>query len=341
MKSLLFGISALLVASSVFSAPAITFSKSVKEVKEHWVTSKLQGVAAGSWPSSPVQLTDGRIFFNDGTIKQIVGNTAVALDYDQSECPALNGSFGLEATSDDQLVIAFSFLSSGKSYPVLGMVNPGTKACWVLAYSPPWSVEEVALTSDHQDNFYYVTASGGKDTFEFYQYARKNSSNKLLFSVAGNMPDDIAADSKGNIYASWYSKAEAKYSNQVTVWNAQTGKVDIYAGNGQSGKSPDGTLAVKAALGNPYGIAIDAGDNLYIAQEGSEKIISRVSAKTGKIYHFAGDGKGWYVSSHSLNLLTGMNPRGISVTPSGNILYTDIQAYKGLFSDIRMIDMSN
>lgn len=342
MKSLLFGIGALLVAPSVFSAPAMTFSKSVKTVKEHWVTTKLQGVAAGSWPSSPVQLKDGRIFFNNGAIEQISGSTATTLNYNQSDCPSMNGAFGLEATSDDQLVIAFSpsDISSDKPYPVLGMVDPDTGTCRVLAYSLPGTSEEVALSSDHQDNFYYVVASGGIDTFQFYKYSEK-SGTKKLFSFIGNMPDDIAVDSKGNLYASWYSKVDAQYHNQVTVWDVQTSKNRVYAGNGQSGKSPDGTLAVNAALGNTYGIAIDTEDNLYIAQEGSEEIISRIDAKTGKIYHFAGDGRGWYWFSTSLSKLTGMNPRGISITPSGNILYTDIQADKGLFSDIRMIDMKS
>lgn len=172
MKSLLFSMGALLLAPSVLSAPAITFSKSEKTVTEHWVTSKLQGVAAGSWPSSPLQMKDGSIYFNDGAIEKISGNTAITLNYHQSSCPSMNGSFGLEATSDDQLVIAFSPLdiASRKPYPVLGMVNPNTGACRVLAYSPPGTSEEMALTSDHQDNFYYVIASGGINTFQIYKY---------------------------------------------------------------------------------------------------------------------------------------------------------------------------
>lgn len=342
MKSLVFGIGASLVAPLVFSVSAMAFGESEKTVKEHWVRSKLEGVAAGAWPSSPVQLRDGRIFFNDGDIEQITSDTtSKTVNYDQSSCVPVNTAYGLEGTPDNQLIVPFSPMDtqSPKPYPVLGMVNPDTGACRVLAKSPPYTQFQTSLTSDKQGNYYYVVSTLEEDGFQFFKYSEKSGSKKLFSYVGNNIPVDIAVDSKGNLYTSWYSKIEAQYHNQVTVWNAQTGKMSVYAGNGKRGKSPDGTLAVESALGNTYGIAIDAQDNLYIAQEGDATIISRVEAKNGKIYLFAGDGSSWYFLSTNLTLRTGMNPRGISITPDGNILYTDIRGYLALFSDIRMIDM--
>ena len=347
VKKLLFGLS-LIFAPTVFSAPALHFEKNPSPVKDHWVKTLIQGQAVGPLPSSPVMLKDGRVYFQSGDINLISDGKLQSFTYDQTECPPMNGSMGLAVTSDDQLITGFSPSSfkSTKGYPAVGMINPDTKSCKVLSRYPEGGVEFVALTVDQHDNIYYSLASGGPDSFQIFRYTTSGSDTspsnpEVLYTIPKSMPNDIAVDSEGKVYVAWYSKTGDQFHNQVTVLNEATKTMDVYAGNGSSGTSPNGTLAIHARLGGSYGIAFDKEDNLYIAQENTASIISKVERETGRIYRFAGNGKSWHILKTSLSLHTGMNPRGISFTPSGNLLYTDIQSSDGIFSDVRLIEMNN
>ncbi|WP_062260014.1 hypothetical protein [Endozoicomonas arenosclerae] len=328
-----------LIVPLAYGAPTLQKSTTVKD---YWVKTLLHGVAAGAWPDNPVKLADGRIFFHDGQVEQVTSEKAVAtLHYDQSTCPDMNGSFALSATSDQKLVVGFNPVSikDNESKPVLGLIDPDTGHCQVLTKTPEGSYLVLAITVDRHDTIYYAAASNALKGVGFYKFP-KGASPVLLFTVPKNIPDDIAVDSKGNLYASWYSIDGHLYHNQITVWKPSTKKLSVYAGIGLSGKSPNGTLATQAALGDLYGIAIDSKDNLYIAQEDNPNRISMVDAESGRIYHFAGNGLNLFISTISLSLHTGLCPRGITVTPQGNLIYTDIRSYEGLFSDVRMIEMS-
>ena len=61
------------------------------------------------------------------------------------------------------------------------------------------------------------------------------------------------------------------------------------AGTGTAGFSGDGGLATSAQLYTPYNIAVDAANNLYIADYGNQRI-RKVDAATGNITTIAGTG---------------------------------------------------
>jgi sugar lactone lactonase YvrE len=60
------------------------------------------------------------------------------------------------------------------------------------------------------------------------------------------------------------------------------------AGNGNAGYSGDGGPAVRAQLSNPFGVALDSAGNLYIADDGNNRI--RKVARAGVISTVAGAG---------------------------------------------------
>ena len=68
------------------------------------------------------------------------------------------------------------------------------------------------------------------------------------------------------------------------------GSITTVAGTGQAGATGDGGAALSAALKNPWGIAFDSAGNLYIADEGNNRI-RRVAAATGTISTIAGSGQ--------------------------------------------------
>ncbi len=68
------------------------------------------------------------------------------------------------------------------------------------------------------------------------------------------------------------------------------GSITTVAGTGQAGATGDGGAATLAALKNPWGIAFDGAGNLYIADEGNNRI-RRVAAATGAISTVAGNGQ--------------------------------------------------
>jgi len=72
--------------------------------------------------------------------------------------------------------------------------------------------------------------------------------------------------------------------------DAKTGVISTVAGTGKHGFAGDGGPAVKAEFRQPHSIALDADDNLYIADIGNHRI-RKVDAKTGVIETIAGNGE--------------------------------------------------
>ena len=76
----------------------------------------------------------------------------------------------------------------------------------------------------------------------------------------------IAVDAEGNVYI-----ADAG-NNAIRKITASTGKISTLAGNGAAGYSGDGGPAAAATLSGPWGVAVDAAGNVYIADTGNSAI---------------------------------------------------------------------
>ncbi|MBS1690147.1 MAG: hypothetical protein JSS96_15560, partial [Bacteroidetes bacterium] len=100
-------------------------------------------------------------------------------------------------------------------------------------------------------------------------------------------PAGIVVDGSGNVYICDFGNAVIR---KIT---AATGIITTVAGNGLSGYAGDGGLAVNAKLLAPSGIAVDASGNIFIADEGNNRI-RRVAAGTGIITTVAGNGTAGY-----------------------------------------------
>jgi len=111
-------------------------------------------------------------------------------------------------------------------------------------------------------------------------------------SATFNYPASLAFDSQGNMYI-----ADAG-NGCIRMVAKRTGIVTTVAGTGAQGFSGDGGAPTAAQFYYPAGIAFDSSGNLYIADEGNNRI-RKITPKagviaTGTITTVAGTGAGDY-----------------------------------------------
>jgi len=134
----------------------------------------------------------------------------------------------------------------------------------------------------------------------------------------------VAVDAAGNIYVA------DQGSSTVTRVGAD-GTVTLVAGTGAPGYNGDNIPANTAQLNSPWGLAVDAAGNLYIADAGNGRI-RQVDPVTGNITTVAGgsatsssvggtvDGPGKSAAATSLSLTW---PWGVALDLAGNLYIAD------------------
>lgn len=169
---------------------------------------------------------------------------------------------------------------------------------------------------------------------------RKVSSSGIITTVAGNgtqgfsgdngpatsaelaFPVAVALDASGNLFIA------DLYNNRIRKVST-TGTITTVAGNGaknvQSGLgsySGDNGPATSAGLNYPYGVAVDAAGNLYIADLYNYRV--RKVSTSGTITTIAGNGQSGFAGDNGPATSAQLDePFGIAVDTSGNIFFTD------------------
>ena len=99
--------------------------------------------------------------------------------------------------------------------------------------------------------------------------------------------------------------------------------ISTIAGNGTGGYSGDGGAANAAMLNNPIGVYEDLHGNIYIADEGNNRI-RKVNSTTGIISTVAGNGVSGYTGDYGMATAATLNaPYGVAVDGIGNIYIAD------------------
>ena len=140
-----------------------------------------------------------------------------------------------------------------------------------------------------------------------------------------HVPLDVAVDGHGNVYI-------ADTSNNAVRRVDGNGTITTVAGTGVRGYTGDNGPASQAQLAAPNGVAVDAADNLYIADYSNNRV--RKVGLNGVISTVAGNGSAGYsgdggpATSASLR-----NPWDVAVAANGTIYIADTFNYR-----IRRVD---
>jgi uncharacterized protein (TIGR03437 family) len=145
-----------------------------------------------------------------------------------------------------------------------------------------------------------------------------NGANAL--STALSQPEGIAVDHSGNVYV-----ADAAVHQVRRI--AADGSIQTVAGTGVAGFAGDGGPASAALLNQPYGLALDAAGDLYIADLGNARV--RKVTVDGTIQTVAGGGAlpatstGQGGPSTSVQLV---QPRNVALGGDGSLYISDFGA---------------
>jgi DNA-binding beta-propeller fold protein YncE len=144
-----------------------------------------------------------------------------------------------------------------------------------------------------------------------------------------NGPFDVGFDADGNLYFS------DTFNHRIRRVDARTGIITTCAGSGETGYSGDGGPAIRARLNEPYGIAIDKGANVYIADRHNH-CVRRVDGGSGVITTFAGNGAAGFSSDGVAASQAGMvEPNGLALdSVYGRLFIADVADHR-----VRVVDL--
>ena len=136
-------------------------------------------------------------------------------------------------------------------------------------------------------------------------------------SASLGYPASVAVDTSGNLFL-----ADQPHTRSRQV-SAAGGIITTVAGNGTTGFSGDGGPATSAFLDSPYGVAVDASGNLFIADYGNNRI-RKVSA-SGIITTVAGNGTtGFSGDGGPATSASFSSPADVAVDSFGNLFIVDL-----------------
>ncbi len=171
----------------------------------------------------------------------------------------------------------------------------------------------IADTGNHRIR--KVTTAGVISTVAGGGVAGFSGDGGVATSAQLNTPMSVAVDSQGNLYiADTYNSRVRKVTTM--------GVISTVAG-GAAGFSGDGGPATAAAVSAIEGLAVDSAGNLYIADNGNNRV-RKITAATGVISTVAGNGTQGFSGDGDLAIAAELfYPQGVAVDAAGNLYIAD------------------
>jgi len=130
-------------------------------------------------------------------------------------------------------------------------------------------------------------------------------------------PRGVAVDTLGNVYIA------DSGNNRICKLNSGEQYAVTIGGTGTAGYAGDGGLAVMAMLNSPQGIALSENGDIFIADEGNNRI-RRIDAGTGIITTIVGVGTTGSSGDGGAALAAELwSPRAVCIDRDGNIIIAD------------------
>jgi hypothetical protein len=158
-----------------------------------------------------------------------------------------------------------------------------------------------------------------------------------------NLPTSVAFDSSGNMYIA------DTYNNRIRMVAASNGQVSAtstittFAGTGSGAYTGDGGKATAATLQEPFSVAVDAADNVYIADT-TNNVIRKVNSASGYISTYIQSTEeyiqGGNLPPSSYSLKGGTT--GIALDGNGDLFLADIKNdyIREMYSNFAVLDFT-
>jgi hypothetical protein len=226
--------------------------------------------------------------------------------------------------------IRFSVDPFYNSFAVANATSPGTPGGPPTGTLAPGVITTVAGssiavlpegngTTDAAGNFYFSDRAFGANA------VRKLTPSGVLSTVVGNGlsgPAGLAWDG-ANLYI-------ADSQNNRVLKVDSTGTITTVAGNGSPVSSGDNGPAGSAGLASPFGVAVDDGGNLYIA----ESLRVRKVGMDGIITTYAGNGQLGVDDDNVPATTTSIRVTSIAVDKAGNLYIADTSRATGRVREV-------
>jgi sugar lactone lactonase YvrE len=146
--------------------------------------------------------------------------------------------------------------------------------------------------------------------------------NALATAAQLDLPTALALDAAGNLYLADTG------NHRIRKIAATTGIITTIAGTGTQGFSGDTGPAISATIDSPTGLALDAANNLYLADTHNHRI-RKITATTGIITTIAGTGaSGFSGDTTAAANSTLALPHGLTIDTQGNLYLADTQNHR-------------
>jgi uncharacterized protein (TIGR03437 family) len=254
---------------------------------------------------------------SSGTISTIAGNGIVSFSGDGGQATAaqLNGPQGVGVDKSGNVYIADSKNLVVREVSRAGIIGSITGQ---LTYPQGVAVDAAGnvYVADAQDNrVRKIATDGSLSNFAGNGTPGFAGDGGAATSAELNTPIGPAVDQQGNVYI-------AEFSGERIRKVGTDGTIATVAGNGVQGYSGDGGPAVQASINGPFGVAVDAAGNLYIADTNNSRI--REVTTDGNIHTIAGTGiPGFSGDGGPAVSAQVINPTGIVLDSTGSLYFVD------------------
>ena len=254
----------------------------------------------------------------------------------------LNGNAIPFATTNTLIVSNLQYSSAGTYSVSVNNAVGGTNAAVSLGIPPSVALQptntSVAATVGNNVTLAVSVAGTGPFTYQ-WQLNGTNLPNGIITTVAGNgtngysgdggaatnaelYPGSVAVDANGNLFFADNENIRKVGANGIITTVAGNGYYHPNYGYGHGGYSGDGGVATNAELNDPWGVAVDATGNLFIA-DFYNNVIRKVGTN-GIITTVAGRGAAGYSGDGGAATDAELYwPNDVAVDTTGNLFISD------------------